>query len=298
MQFWVAVALGAAVVIWGGSFLATQILVREVPPLLAAVLRFSLASGVLLAVARIQLGKWVIPSRQEWRGLFIYGLLAVTLCFTFENTALQLTSSGNASVIIGLIPVGTLLAARWGLQETLTSRQVWGSLVATVGTFWLVSEGNTLGLSNLKGDLLMGGAMLCSVASGLAAKRNSATLTPLLNTGYSFGIGATLMIPLAIGEWFWKPEAFSLSLNGWLALLYLSVLASAVAYTAYFYALSQATLSAATLPTYLTPVVTLIMAAGLTGEPLSWNRGLAAGVVVLGLVLTSPSWDKEPMGTA
>ncbi|WP_287129437.1 DMT family transporter [Candidatus Cyanaurora vandensis] len=286
---WVGwVALWLAVLVWGGSFLATQRLVSEVTPLVAAWLRFSIASVLLLVLAFVQERKLVIPNWAQVKGLALYGLLAVTLCFTFENYALQLTSSGNASVVIGLIPVGTLLAAWWFLHETLGGRQWLGIVVATVGTLWLVGSGSNLGLSNPVGDGLMVLAMLCSVAAGLAGKQSSAQLSPLLNVGYSFLIGDLLLVPLALGEWLLNPVPLTLSLGGWLALLYLAVFASALAYTAYFYALSRISLSAATLPGYLIPVVTLGLA-GLGGdEVLSLERGLAAVVVVVGLVLSSP----------
>jgi len=281
------IALWLAVIVWGGSFLATQELLQEVPPLLAAWIRFMLASALLLTAAYIQEGKIIRPDWATLKGLALYGLLAVTLCFTFENHGLQLTSSGNASVIIGLIPVGTLLLARWVLHEQLSPRQWLGIALATGATFWLVGSGKSLGLSNPVGDLLMVLAMVCSVVAGLVGKKNAAQLSPLLNVGYSFFIGAVLLTPLALGEWVLDPVPVQITLRGWLALGYLAGLASAAAYTAYFYALSRLTLSAATLPSYLTPVITLLLASWLHGEPLNLERGLAALIVVVGLVLSS-----------
>lgn len=281
------IALWLAVILWGGSFLATQELLQEVPPLLAAWIRFILASALLLAASYVQEGKIIWPDRATFKGLALYGLLAVTLCFTFENHGLRLTSSGNASVIIGLIPVGTLLLARWVLHEQLSARQWLGIVFATGATFWLVGSGKSLGLSNLAGDILMLLAMVCSVVAGLVGKKNAAQLSPLLNVGYSFLIGAVLLTPLALGEWVLNPVPVQITLRGWLALGYLAGLASAAAYTAYFYALSRLTLSAATLPSYLTPVVTLLLASWLHGEPLNLERGLAALMVVVGLVLSS-----------
>ncbi len=281
-------ALWLAIGIWGGSFLATRQVVAEIPPLSAAFLRFAIASLLLLALAYIQARKWVVPDRADAVRLAGYGFLAVTLCYTFENTALQLTSSGNASVIIGLIPAGTLIAARWFLKERMTGLQWLGTLVATAGTLWLVVAGGALGLSNRWGDLLMVLAMLCAVASGLVGKDLSGRLPPLILVGYGFTYGAIFLLPLAILEWLWHPVSLQLSKVGWFSLIYLAVLASAAAYTAYFYALSRMSLSAATLPAYLIPVLTLMLASWLKGEALDLNRILAALVVVVGLLLTTP----------
>ncbi len=281
-------ALWFAVVIWGGSFLATQLLIAEITPLVAALMRFVIASTVLLSVAFIRAGKVMTPARSDWSGVLTYGFLGVTLCFAFENVALKLTSSGNASVIIGLIPVGTLIAARHFLGEKMTTRQWIGATIATGGSLWLVLAGQALSLSNPRGDSLMVLAMLSSVVAGLVGKKTSGRLDPILNVGYSFAVGAIMLIPLALGEWFWHPYQIHLSAQAWLALLYLALFASGIGYTAYFYALSKTTLSAATLPSYLVPVVTLLLASWLHNEPLTLSRGLAALVVILGLILSNP----------
>lgn len=287
MNWQIQLALWTSIVIWSGSFLATRWLVLEIPPLTAAGLRFSLAAVLLVALLWLRDGKFPGLPRALWPPALLYGFLGVTLCYALENIGLQYTSTGNASVLIGLIPAITVVLARVFLKERLLARQWFGVALASVGSFVLVALGGNIGLSDPLGDGLLLGTAVVSALAGLVGKRNTVRMDPLLNVAYGFAGGALLLLPLVVGEWVLVRPVWGLTWQGGLGLLYLVVFASVVAYSSFFWALSRTTLIAASIPTYSMPVLTMLLAALLLNETLTVERLIAAGVVILGLVFAS-----------
>jgi len=288
MHDWrVTLALWTAVVIWSGSFLGTRVLVLQIPPFTAAAVRFALAAVLLLVALWLAGGKFPALPRRAWWGVTLYGSLAVTLGYALENVGMQRTSAGNSSVIISLIPAVTIVLARFVLGELLTVRQWAGVALATAGSLLLVGQGQAIGLSDPLGDALLFLTTIVNALSGIVGKRNLATVPPLLNVAWGFAIGTVLFLPFVLWEWAFTPFTWNLDTRGGIALAYLSILASAAAYSVFYWAMARTTLVQAALPNYFTCVLTLGLSAVLLGETLTIGRVLAACVVIAGLVLAS-----------
>jgi drug/metabolite transporter (DMT)-like permease len=288
MHDWrVTLALWTAVVLWSGSFLGTRVLVLQIPPFTAAAVRFALAAVLLLVALWLAGGKFPALPRRAWGGVTLYGSLAVTLGYALENVGMQRTSAGNSSVIISLIPAVTIVLARFVLGELLTVRQWAGVALATAGSLLLVGQGQAIGLSDPLGDALLFLTTIVNALSGIVGKRNLTTVPPLLNVAWGFAIGTVLFLPFVLWEWAFTPFTWNLDTRGGIALAYLSILASAAAYSVFYWAMARTTLVQAALPNYFTCVLTLGLSAALLGETLTIGRVLAACVVIAGLVLAS-----------
>ncbi len=283
----VRIALWSAVFLWGGSFLATQVLVMAIPPLAAAGLRFGLSSLLLLGLLWLRNGKFPALARSFWPPVALFGLLAVTLGYAFENIGLQRTSTGNASVIVSLIPAFTVVLAWAVLKEQLLPRQWLGVTLATAGSILLVSQGESVGLSDPLGDLLLLLTAIVNAFGGLIGKQNTDRMDPLLNVAWGFGFGTVLLLPLIGIEWWWFRPAWQFTWQSSLGLAYLVVFASVIAYSAFFWGMSKTSLTIASLPNYFTSIISLGLGALLLGEPLTLGRILCACVVIGGLMLAS-----------
>ena len=99
----------AAVTVWGPSFVATKVALRDLPPLTVAFLRFLVASCVLYTVWRLS-PEAARLDRATHRRLFAGGLLGVAGYFILENLGVQRTTAGDAALLMAAIPVIALLA--------------------------------------------------------------------------------------------------------------------------------------------------------------------------------------------
>lgn len=292
-RIWYAyVCLWTAVVIWSASYLASRVLLQEMPPLEAVVVRFFAASILLLLMVSGTGRRLPLLPRSEWREVSTLGVVLVTLGYSFEFAGIRLTSAGNSSVLMGLIPACTILLGRFLLRERITLLQWSGVAVASIGTVLLVGAGKQLGLSNPRGDLLVFAAMFLNAVANMLGRRSATRVDPLLHLAYAFALGALILVPFTLHDWR-AVGLHAMRADGWWSLFYLVVPSTIIAYPCFFYGLSKTSLSSGSLPVYAVAPLTLLLSAFLLHEPLTLRRILATGIVVFGLLLASPrKWGK------
>src|SRR5215470_635305 len=139
--------LGAFAIIylvWGSTFLAIRIGVREMPPFLMAGLRFTAAGGMLYGWMRLQ--RTPAPTRREWTGAIILGALMFLVDYASLFWAEQRVPSGIAAVILAAIPVCiTILEIIFLRTQRLTLRLALGLLVGIVGVAVLMNPSASFG---------------------------------------------------------------------------------------------------------------------------------------------------------
>src|SRR3984885_10663328 len=158
--------------VWGSTFLAIRVGVREVPPLVLAAMRFSVAGLVLFG--------WVLargeraPTIREWRSASLLGLVIFVFDYGILFWAEQFVPSGIAAVMLAMIPVFMALSEIVILRtQRLTLRLTAALLVGTVGVAVLMSKSLNLGGAPIdtKGAIaLLIGSVTWSIASILIRK--------------------------------------------------------------------------------------------------------------------------------
>lgn len=142
------------IVFWGISFVATKIIVQNVPPMTAAFLRFFFSTAVLLIFVR----KDVKYTKKELLYVMLSGFFGVTAYFLFENSALQYTTPTNGSLIISATPVLYLLFSDILNKSFSNKIRYLGTLLAFSGVTIIVLNGRFVLKLNPLGDILMFGA--------------------------------------------------------------------------------------------------------------------------------------------
>ncbi|WGS64989.1 DMT family transporter [Marinitoga aeolica] len=142
------------VIFWGISFVATKIIVQNIPPITAAFLRFFLATAVLLIFIR----KEIKYTKKELLYVMLSGFFGVTAYFLFENTALQYTTPTNGSLIISATPVMYLFFSDILKKSFSHKMRYLGTLLAFSGVAAIVLNGRFILKLNPIGDMLMFGA--------------------------------------------------------------------------------------------------------------------------------------------
>lgn len=273
------------VAIWGLNFPIVKSAFSEMTPFAFNGLRFAAAAVLLAAVLRRMEGPQRIP-RADLPGLALLGLLGHAGYQTFFIAGLARTTAGHSSLILALVPlfVGVVGVAA-GIERP--SPRMWAGLViAFAGVFALVAgrEGLAIGSGSAVGDLLTLAASLCwalyTVLSRPFLRRMSAlrltTVTLILGLPV---ILVSAILPLLHLDW------AGVSLRSWAALSFSSVFAVVVSYVIWYTSV-QAFGSARTAAfSYLIPVVALISAWALLGEPLGALQIFGGGVVLFGVWL-------------
>jgi len=282
-----AAAVGMTVA-FGLSFVATKYALRGFEPLLLALLRFTLAGGILWLVWRLRRGPERV-ARGELRRLALLGFVSLTVYFSFENLGIARTSASEASILIAAIPLFVVILNTFTLRERTTARQWAGSVLSFAGIAALMLLGGSAGGANggsLTGNLLVLAASLSAAAYSILARHLLVSRPALFVTTFQNLFGALFMLPLALAE------AALVGVRGPTqgavgGLLFLTVVCSITAYLLLNYAFRFLAASKVTVFINLTPIVAVAGAYVLLGERFTPGQAVAAVVVVTGVWLTN-----------
>lgn len=280
--------LASVTMIWGGTFVAGRLLSAVLEPLLAASVRFILASLALLlfmAFKRIPLAR---PSLRQWGQLAVlgfFGIFVYNLCF-FEG--LQRINASRASLIVALNPAVIALAS-WGLfKERLSRGQVFGIALCLGGAALVIFSRDPSALQQATGDglgeLLIFGCVLGWGVYSVFSKSLNQALGALQTVTYSILLGtAMLCATTAIRGDINLDALLSLNTEQSLSLLYLGVMGSALAYIWYYDGLRQIGATRSAVFIALNPLTAVILGALLLHERLSVSMALGGALILLGI---------------
>ena len=272
----------ALALLWGVSFLSIKVAVREVPPMTMAVARFVVACAALPLLVRLQKGSLRVSFRDLPR-LAAGGFTGVTLYFLGENNGVARLTASESSVIIGTIPVLTVLSERLFLGTRLGGRTYLGAGLSFAGVALIV--GRVGGASaSLQGYLFMGLAALSWVAYSFISRPLGSRLGRLTVTFWQLLFGLAFSIPFALAEApQWQVPSLAASAN----ILFLGVLCSAVGYWLYLTVLDHLGPGRASVFINLIPVVAVAAAFLILGERLAAHQLAGGAVTIAGVYLAT-----------
>jgi drug/metabolite transporter (DMT)-like permease len=277
------VAMLGAVSLWGPSFVATKVALQEVPPFTIAFLRFFVASCLLYPLWRIS-NQHTVLNRNDRRLLFLGGLVGVTFYFVLANFGLNLTTAGDAAILMAAIPVICLLAETVWFRKAIPWRRALGIIVSIIGVFMVIRQAPSLGGgAQVLGDLLVLAATLCWAAYTLLG-RTLNRVPKLALVAHQALYGMLMLFPFALfemGQW-QKP-----SLVPCLSILYLGLMCSAITYLLYNYALKELAASQVSTFLNLVPVIGVLAAMFLLGEQIQPIQILGGGVILVGVIVST-----------
>ena len=283
--------------VWGSTFLAIRIGVREVPPFLLAAMRF-LAAGLILYGWMIARGERS-PSWRQWRSAFLLALLIFVLDYGLLFWAEQRVPSGIAAVMMATIPVFMALAEIIFLRtQTVTVRLALALLIGIGGVAVLMSHSLSLGgapIDRSGAVALIIAAVSWSVSSALTRKL---PLPPskVISSGTQMLAGGVLLAltAAALGE-LRNFSPWTVSRGAWLSLLYLIVAGSIIAFTAYVWLIHHESPTKVGTYAYVNPVVAVLIGYFLGGETLGLRTILGTLLVLISVVVITTTREKKPV---
>ncbi|WP_454051528.1 DMT family transporter [Cellulomonas sp. Marseille-Q8402] len=274
-------ALVGATLFWAGNYVLGAVAVREMSPVSLTALRWALAAVPLLVIAQV-------VERPDWRAVLrtwprqvVLSLLGMVGYALFVYTALQHTSSVNASLVNALNPALIALLGAAVVRRAPSRRAVLGMVVGLVGVLVVITGGRLTGLTSLElnvGDLLMVGAIVVWSVYTIGG-RTLAGVPPIASTAVQAAIAAVVMAPFAAaGQVHWPS-----SRDATVALVVIVVLPSVGSYLLWNLALRRVPPAEAGSYLNLITVFTVLISAA-TGYALGAAQ-VVGGVLVLGGVL-------------
>ncbi|MBM3350636.1 MAG: drug/metabolite exporter YedA [Betaproteobacteria bacterium] len=270
-------ALFCTYFIWGSTYLAIRFGIESFPPFLMAATRFTVAGLILYAVMRY-LGS-PNPSRKEWVGASIVGLLLPALGNGTVCYVQQTVSSSVAALSIATAPIWmAIFSSIW--EHKITAMEWRGIAIGVAGIILLNLGGS------LHGDWFSALLLIFAAASwsfGSVLGKHLAMPEGLMGAACQMLTGGVvLMLASAYAGEAW-PQ--TISAKSWGAMLFLVVLGSLVAYSAYQYLLKTVRPLVASSNTFVNPVVAFVVGVWLAHEQITMNEYIALAIILAGVFL-------------
>ena len=286
--------------VWGSTFLAIRVGVREVPPLILAAIRFSIAGLALYAWISARGEKQ--PTAREWRSASLLGLVIFVFDYGLLFWSEQRVPSGVAAVMLATIPVFMALSEIIFLRtQRLTLRLVVALLIGIFGVAVLMAHSLNLGgapVDKLGALALIFASISWSIAS-IFSRKLPLPPSKLMSSAAQMLTGGVLLTILAatLGEFHnFHPAVVSRAV--WLSLLYLIVAGSIIGFTAYVWLLHHESPTKVGTYAYVNPIVAVLVGYFLGGEELTTRTILGSLCILVSVIVITTMPAKKPAAAA
>jgi drug/metabolite transporter (DMT)-like permease len=280
-------AFAAIYLIWGSTYLGIRFAIETIPPFFMAAIRFVVAGTVIFVWLRLR--SVPLPKAIHWRSGLILGLLLLVGGNGGVTWAEQIVPSGIAALLIAMLPVWMVLVdwLRPGGVRPM-GPVVIGLLLGLSGMILLVGPGNLAGNNQINplGALALVVASLSWSIGSVYSRHAEQPDSPLMATAVEMLCGGLLLFVVAIasGEGA-KIDLAHISQRSLLALLYLTVFGSIIAFSCYVWLLKVTSPARASTYAYVNPVVAVLLGWAIANEPLTLRILLAAGIIIAAVVV-------------
>jgi len=280
-------ALFFAILFWGCSFPAIKIVMTGFTPITYVFFRFlgaALVFGLLILLTR----RFRPLKPKTHLKLALMGLFHPTLYFIFESLGLQYTSASSASILVAAIPGIVALIARFALKEKLSFQQWAGVVLSVLGVILLAGfdDNPAYTESSLLGNGLVLIAIFSAAVYMIIARHLSASLSAMELTFYQVFYSIFYLLPIFLFH-MRKVDWTLINTSSVIALLFLIVGATLIAFLAYNYAITCIHVSKAAVFLNGVPVVAVILSAFVLNEGLGIMQVIGGVIVIAGVTLTN-----------
>jgi drug/metabolite transporter (DMT)-like permease len=278
-----------AVIVWGASFIATKVALKDISPVTIVWLRF-LMGVVILGIAVALRKQFTLPDKREWAYFALLGFLGITFHQWLQSNGLQTSEAGTTAWIVSTTPVFMALLGWLILKEGLGWVKTLGILIAFSGVLVVISKGNigsiSIGRFGAPGDILiLISAINWAVFSALSRRglrSHPASLMMFYVMSFGWLFTSLLFIPTR-----GFAEIGNLTFNGWIGVTFLGIFCSGLAYIAWYDALKALTTAQTGVFLYIEPLVAVVVAFFILGEAITPASLMGGAVILFGVWLVN-----------
>jgi drug/metabolite transporter (DMT)-like permease len=274
-------ALWIVYLVWGSTYLGIKFGVDSLPPLPMLAIRFLVAGTLLLAwCARRGLPR---PTRRQWRDAAVVGTCLAAFGNGGVGFAETRIDSGLAALIVAVIPLWIALLGRIFLGERLSGRGVAGIAIGLAGVAVLVDPGGASAGDLVAVAAVLGGSFAWAAGS-IYATTTTPTADPLLGVAMQMLCGGVVLAAMGAGQWS-RIDPGAVTAKSLIALGYLILVGSVLAYTAYGWLLHNAPAPLVATYAYVNPVVAVLLGTLFANEALTVPTIAGGAVIVVAVML-------------
>lgn len=277
-------------ILWPSASTATKVGLTTAQPLVIALVRFALASSILLLIA-YGFQKQRLPKKDEWKQIALYGFLNITVYLGCYVIAMQNITAGIGSLAVAINPVFISFLSVFFLKEKLTLPVLTAILVCTIGVVcasWPLFSSATVTVSGL---LILLFSMLSYSAGAIYFSSKSWNgLSLIAINGWQTLLGGLFLLPVMIA--LYKSNQNHLTATFWLSASWLAIPVSIVAVQLWMWLLSINPVRAG-LWLFLCPLFGFIIAAWWMGDKIDSFTVVGVLLVITGLLLSKINAKKS-----
>lgn len=272
---------------WAGSFIVVEMATKQIDPIDLGFLRFCVATPLMVLLVVFMRKPLVLP-RKEIPWLIVLGLTGVTLLYLFQFLGIYYTNAPAASVLINTNVIFIAILSGLFLHEALTRKRIAGIILSFIGVVVIMfsdiwKQQMTFDNFFVIGSILMLLSAFCWALYSFVGKRLLINYDNFVITMYAFVFGTLFYVPFVFSDI--GPALQEISLDGWLAVLYLALGCTLFGYLGWYHALKHIDASKAAVFLNLIPLFTILMSFFL-GADLTWLFLLGAALIIYGVYLT------------
>jgi drug/metabolite transporter (DMT)-like permease len=282
-----AALFGLLCLIWGSTWLVIKIGLGGVPPFLGAGLRFTLAAAIVGAVLLARRAPLRL-TRDDTVCVLSLGILVFWLDYAAVYWAETRISSGLTATLFSTMPLMTALLSRfWMKSETLNGRKVAGILIGVAGTVLLFWPDEHLGLAQASGMLAALTGSFWSAVNLVTMKRYGKDSDPFVLNFLGMGLGAVCLLAMSAALEKWSVVAWTR--DAILPILYLAIVGSVIAFSAYYHLIKVMDATVVSLTTLIIPIVALILGSVFLHESVGATSVVGISTILAGVALATRS---------
>ena len=282
------IALLIVYVVWGSTYLAIRVVVREMPPLAAASVRFFTAGLIMGGIALLADRKHGWPTKRLFLDYAVVGVLLLAFGNGLVMTAERTIPSGIAALIVATVPLWIVLLDGLRPGGKPWTARVWvGTLIGLLGVALVARPEGALTAEHWKGILGLQVAAITWTIGSLYVQSRPKKLPLFTASAIEMLAGSAVLYLESLLMREDPGQLFGASALAWGALAYLLVFGSLIGFTAFAYCLNELPASTVGTYAYVNPVVAVALGAALLGEPVSPGLLLGGVLIVASIALTT-----------
>lgn len=278
-----------AAIFWGGTFVAGRNLAGMVDPAIAAWLRFTCASALLVGWLYLKEGSLPRLSWRQTLAVVLLGMTGVVAYNLFFFEGLKTVEAGRAALIVALNPVVIAILSAWLFGERLRRLQVVGIALSVAGAAIVIGRGDLFALLQSGigvGELMLLGCVVSWVLYTLIGRRLLRRLSPLVTVSYASLTGTLMLGGIVAWQGGFEPALLG-NAGVWWNIGYLAVFGTVLAFVWYYHGVHAIGAARAAQFINLVPVSGVFLGLLVLHEPLTASVLSGGSLVVLGLVMTN-----------
>ncbi len=271
-------------VIWGSTWLAIKIGLEHLPPFLFAGMRFILASALLYGFMRIQ--KINFPrNKYAWKTMLFLGFFQM-LDYAFVFWGEQFIDSAIGAILFATMPFFVVLLSYFMLKEhNITLIKIIGLTVSFIGVVIIFIKDILDSKNSVLGDISIILAAVCGAIISVYAKKHANEINAVTNTTVQMVMCAILLSTVGLVSE--KTTEVNFTTSGILAIIYLSIVGSAVAFVLYMWVIKKVSAVEASIIPVVTPIIAVFLGWLVRGEKLGLNALIGCGFILVGIYLVN-----------